>query len=150
MKTKLNFLPILFVFMLLGHSCQKPVKAKAIKIVPTLVETTVSSLSSGIVEAKMQSDLAFGIIGRIDKVDVKIGDKVIKGQILASLENTDLAAALDEASHEFERVKELIKEGIKEYKCVECGISNEWNGRQLKLQLDHINGDNRDHRKEII
>jgi predicted RNA-binding Zn-ribbon protein involved in translation (DUF1610 family) len=46
--------------------------------------------------------------------------------------------------------RRLIKEGIKEYKCVECGISNEWNGKQLKLQLDHINGDNRDHRKENL
>lgn len=104
----------LFIFALLLtiSSCQKPTKAKAIKVVPTLVETTVSSLSSGLVEAKMQSDLAFGVIGRIDKINAKIGEKVSKGQILATLENADLAAALNEASNEFERVKELIKEGL--------------------------------------
>jgi Zn finger protein HypA/HybF involved in hydrogenase expression len=43
----------------------------------------------------------------------------------------------------------LIKENIMEYKCVECGISN-WNGKQLTLQLDHINGINNDHRLENL
>ena len=26
-------------------------------------------------------------------------------------------------------------------RCLECGILPEWNGRQLKFQLDHVNGD---------
>ena len=39
----------------------------------------------------------------------------------------------------------LIKEGIKENKCEECGIS-EWNGKDLVTQLDHINGNSHDHR----
>lgn len=30
--------------------------------------------------------------------------------------------------------------------CSECGISPKWNGKPLKLQVDHINGDNGDHR----
>ena len=28
-----------------------------------------------------------------------------------------------------------------EYKCVFCGLENEWNGKELILQLDHIDGD---------
>ena len=37
--------------------------------------------------------------------------------------------------------KRLIEEGIKEYKCEnpECGIS-EWNGKELPLELHHIDG----------
>jgi hypothetical protein len=36
-----------------------------------------------------------------------------------------------------------------EYKCSCCGI-NEWNGKPLTLQVDHINGDNTLHRKENL
>ncbi len=49
------------------------------------------------------------------------------------------------------RLKErLIEEGILENKCEECGIENFWNGKPLVLQLDHINGNNRDHRIENL
>ena len=43
----------------------------------------------------------------------------------------------------------LVREGIKEYKCEKCGIS-EWNGEQISLQIHHINGDNTDNRMENI
>ena len=43
----------------------------------------------------------------------------------------------------------LIHEGLLEYKCAICGIS-EWNGAPLSLQLDHINGINDDHRLENL
>lgn len=36
-----------------------------------------------------------------------------------------------------------------EYKCKECGIS-EWNGKELSLELDHINGNNTDNRIENL
>ena len=41
--------------------------------------------------------------------------------------------------------KRLVNEGYLEYKCACCGIS-EWLGQPISLQLDHINGNNRDHR----
>ena len=48
------------------------------------------------------------------------------------------------------RLKErLVKEGILEYKCAECGISK-WNNKPLSLHLDHINGINNDHRIENL
>ena len=48
------------------------------------------------------------------------------------------------------RLKErLVKEGILEYKCAECGISK-WNNKYLSLHLDHINGINNDHRIENL
>lgn len=40
--------------------------------------------------------------------------------------------------------RRLIKEGILENKCVDCGNIGEWNGKPLTLQLDHINGDHDD------
>ncbi|MFM8435430.1 MAG: HNH endonuclease [Planctomycetia bacterium] len=43
----------------------------------------------------------------------------------------------------------LIREKIFEYECSSCGISD-WNGKAITLQLDHINGDSSDHRKDNL
>lgn len=43
----------------------------------------------------------------------------------------------------------LIKEGIKENKCEECGIE-EWNGKPISIQLDHMDGDSHNHRIENL
>ena len=45
--------------------------------------------------------------------------------------------------------KRLIKEGIKEYKCEKCGIT-EWQGEPISLQIHHINGIHNDNRLENI
>lgn len=45
--------------------------------------------------------------------------------------------------------KRLIKEGIKEYKCEKCGITD-WNGEEIVLELHHINGDHFDNRLENL
>ena len=36
------------------------------------------------------------------------------------------------------------------YKCAICGNTGEWMGKRLGLQLDHINGNHFDHRKENL
>lgn len=41
--------------------------------------------------------------------------------------------------------KRLLKEGLKEYRCELCELT-EWRGQPVSLQLDHINGDRRDNR----
>lgn len=43
----------------------------------------------------------------------------------------------------------LIKEGVMEYKCAICGLT-EWRGEKISLQLHHKNGDNKDHRIENL
>lgn len=45
-------------------------------------------------------------------------------------------------------LKRLISK-YRDYKCECCGIS-EWNGKPLKLQVHHINGDNKDNRIENL
>lgn len=45
--------------------------------------------------------------------------------------------------------KRLFAAQLMEYRCCVCGIS-EWNNQPLSLQLDHINGDNKDNRIENL
>lgn len=39
---------------------------------------------------------------------------------------------------------------LPKYECAECGNIGEWNGRELKLNVDHINGINNDNRPENL
>jgi predicted RNA-binding Zn-ribbon protein involved in translation (DUF1610 family) len=45
--------------------------------------------------------------------------------------------------------RQIIKHSIIPYKC-ECGNEGEWRGNSLSLQLDHMNGNRRDQRKENL
>lgn len=44
----------------------------------------------------------------------------------------------------------LIKAGVFEDKCTECGLGSTWNGKGIVLQLDHINGVHSDNRLENL
>lgn len=55
------------------------------------VQTTVSA--SGTLAPADEADLSFAVSGTIDAVSVKVGQTVKKGQVLASVDNTELAAA---------------------------------------------------------
>ena len=46
--------------------------------------------------------------------------------------------------------KRILEEGLLKEECVLCGQNNMWNGRKLVLQLDHINGNNKDNRIENL
>ncbi len=46
--------------------------------------------------------------------------------------------------------RRLLQEGMLEYVCRECGNTGIHNNKPLTLQLDHINGNNRDHRMENL
>lgn len=43
-----------------------------------------------------------------------------------------------------------MKKNYTEYKCSICDLEAKWQGKDLTLILDHINGDNHDHRYENL
>lgn len=46
--------------------------------------------------------------------------------------------------------RRVLSDHVIPYKCSECGLSDQWNGKQLILALDHINGNNHDNRIENL
>ncbi len=99
-------------FLILIYSCSSKIKVETVIVSRGLVESTVSTINSGTVEAQKQAELAFGTIGRIAKIHVKVGDIILPGTTIAELENSDLKAVNEEASKEFERAKELYNSGL--------------------------------------
>jgi Zn finger protein HypA/HybF involved in hydrogenase expression len=46
--------------------------------------------------------------------------------------------------------RRIIKNSLLDYECVECGITDSWNGKKITLQLDHIDGDNNNNKLENL
>ena len=76
------------------------------------VESVVSSITAGTVEAQQQTELAFGTSGRVQKVYAIVGQKVREGDILASLENNDLNTILLHAEREYARTQKLFQANL--------------------------------------
>ncbi|HOX29649.1 MAG TPA: HlyD family efflux transporter periplasmic adaptor subunit [Candidatus Paceibacterota bacterium] len=60
-------------------------------------KTSSITLDSGLVESISQADLRSQFSAPVESVNVALGDRVAKGQILVSLKNDDLTAQLDQA-----------------------------------------------------
>ncbi|MET3892622.1 RND family efflux transporter MFP subunit [Bosea sp. OAE506] len=111
-----------------------PLAAQEGALGPRAVETVEAARSeqapvvalTGELAARVQSDLGFRIQGRIAERSVEVGDRVVAGQVLARLENSQqlaevasqqagLAAAeatLKNASATFDRQKALLAQGF--------------------------------------
>lgn len=50
----------------------------------------------------------------------------------------------------FHLKKRLLKEGLLKEECIDCGVGAIWNGKPLKLQLEHKNGISNDNRLENL
>ncbi len=90
-------------------SCTRRPTLKAVNVSEASTEATVTTISSGTVEAEQQAVLGFSTTGRIAKVNVKAGDKVQKGDNLAELDNKDLVSIANEAKAEMNRSQQLYR-----------------------------------------
>lgn len=82
-----------------------------------------------------------------------VGSAHLRGQARPNpASRRELDAILVENS-EYENTKHLsrrlVREGVLERRCYECGLT-EWRGRPMPLELDHVNGDRRDNRRENL
>jgi 5-methylcytosine-specific restriction endonuclease McrA len=78
-------------------------------------------------------------------------DAVRRGDVRARPRATPLEEllALGPARHRLNLKKRMIKAGLKDGSCEECGITD-WRGRPLSMALHHVNGDGRDNRLENL
>ncbi|MGH8891533.1 MAG: efflux RND transporter periplasmic adaptor subunit, partial [Acidothermaceae bacterium] len=72
------------------------------------VMTTISS--SGNVTAPNNINVNFGTAGKLTEIDVKVGDKVKQGQVLAKLDSTAAKASLDSANAQLASAQEKLTE----------------------------------------
>lgn len=103
---------ILFILSFILTACSQKFSVDSIKVTQGFVESTVTTINSGTVEAKKQAELSFGTVGRISVIHTNVGSIVKEGTIIAEIENQDLKAVYEEANKEFERAKELFNNGL--------------------------------------
>lgn len=71
--------------------------------------------ASGVVEAINSTTLSTRMMGFVDKVHVNVGDKVTKGQLLVSINNSDLSAKQAQASAGISEAQAAFDNAEKDY-----------------------------------
>jgi len=121
---------IFFAFLLLGCNDQSQPTQKPIRPI-MWAKVSLSSLEqirtvSGIVAPVEAAELSFEVSGRLDSIEVNLGDEVKKGQELARLNQRSLSlakqsaqakyqqskASLADAENSYNRYAKLIKQGV--------------------------------------
>lgn len=97
---------------LLLPACAKKAKLTGVHPARTDVEATVTTISSGTVDAEQQAVLGFGVTGRVQKIAVRLGDSVRTGDLIAQLDNADLRVIFADATKELRRVQQLFAEKL--------------------------------------
>jgi HlyD family secretion protein len=100
---------VLCAVLLALEGCRARPEVRVTRPQRASVEATVSSVNSGTVKAEQVAELAFGAVGRVQQLNVKLGDVVKKGDLLAQVENDDLKSRLQSAKEEFDRSQRLSK-----------------------------------------
>lgn len=101
---------LIIAFIFLKNNKQEEYKLFEVKKSDLKQEVNVS----GRVEPKQSVDLAFERGGRVAKIEVSVGQRVMKGQILVELDNEDLKAQLNQ----FQAALESAQTGLKQYQAV--------------------------------
>lgn len=80
-----------------------------------------------------------------------VGSGHLAGQARLNLRSRRPLDEILVENSEYENTKwlaqRIVREGVLERHCYECGLT-EWRGRPMPLELDHINGNRRDNRRE--
>lgn len=66
-------------------------------------------ISSGIITSDVEANLSFKVGGIIEKLYVQEGDRVAKGQLIATLNTTEIAAQLQQSKNDYEKAQRNYK-----------------------------------------
>ena len=123
----MNLRVTLLILSSLIISCSKAPLLKSSKVTRSIIEATVTSVNSGVVKSEKIAELAFGAVGRVRKLNVKLGDIIEKDFIIAEIENEDMLSELNTASREIDRQRVLLAKGLSSQTLIDQS--------QSKLQL---------------
>lgn len=115
--------------LLIVSACGNPTKQKEqtiqnnstpVKLASIEKASTVNTIhASGLLSTENEARLSFKIGGVIENVSVKEGQKVTKGQILASLNSTEITAqvqqvqlSVEKAQRDYQRALNLYKDSV--------------------------------------
>lgn len=111
-KNKIKQIMLVLVILGVLSACKKDEKKVEAEIVKSVkYETVVGDAGgfnqrfSGSIKPKSESNLSFKVGGSIEKIYVKIGDKVKKGQLLAVLDKNNYRLQVQQAEAMYEQVK---------------------------------------------
>ena len=103
-KNKIKQIMLVLVILGVLSACKKDEKKVEAEIVKSVkYETVVGDAGgfnqrfSGSIKPKSESNLSFKVGGSIEKIYVKIGDKVKKGQLLAVLDKNNYRLQVQQA-----------------------------------------------------
>lgn len=102
-----------------NQSLESPVtKLKPVRTMTVSLGAQSVKSFPGVVDAIQSAEIGFRVSGVLKKVNVKEGEQVNKGQVIAELDQTDFKISLnatqseyDRTSADFNRAKKLIKKG---------------------------------------
>jgi RND family efflux transporter MFP subunit len=123
-KSTLSFATIILLASFFISGCEEPAQTfvASSRPVKTIVISDTQSGDSrsfpAVVDAIQKADISFRVDGKVQKILVKEGDEVKKGQILAELDPTDFKitlndrqASYDTAKANYDRAVKLVKKG---------------------------------------
>jgi len=88
--------------------------AVAVKLAPVqTVEYSQPVISSGLISTETESKLSFKVGGIVTKIFVKEGDEVRQGQLLASLDLTEIDAQVQQAKNNLDKTQRDLDRGKK-------------------------------------
>ena len=124
---RIIFISIIAVTVLAGcngNASEKKVVINAdaipVKLLSINPQTTSNVINaSGLLSTENEARLSFKIGGIIEKIFVKEGDRVTKGQLLATLKSTEIASqvqqvqlAVEKAQRDYQRANNLFKDSV--------------------------------------
>lgn len=118
--TKLSAIAVVSVCLSMTTGCEKTQDidgSQTVKLRPvrTLVVAPLSNQRSheftAVVDAAQKADLSFKVSGELAKVYVKQGQDVVKGELIAQLNDTDFKIHLKEAKSAFEKAQSDFDRG---------------------------------------
>jgi len=115
-KYLIIFIIILFITSLIFFNRQgNKANTKAIEeISPYIGDIEITVITTGVVEPQNRLEIKPSINGRIEKIIVKEGDKVKKGDILAYMSSTERAALIDAARSKGDQVRKYWEDVYKQ------------------------------------